>query len=74
MLDVWRWLQTDCHSGEASNLQSTLRGDGNRKRGAATRDGVTLSEARREKERTYPELVGPGARGRLVVLALEVGG
>ena len=35
---------------------------------------MALSEARRDKERTYPELVGPGARARLVVLALEVGG
>ena len=30
--------------------------------------------ARRRKERRYPELVGPGARSRLVVLAVEVGG
>ena len=48
--------------------------DRNPRRGAATRDGVALSEARRDKERTYPELVGGGARARLVVLALEVGG
>ena len=57
-----------------TTLVSALRGDGNPRRGAATRDGVALSEARRDKERTYPELVGPGARARLVVLALEVGG
>ena len=30
--------------------------------------------ARRRKELRYPELVGPGSRARLVVLALEVGG
>ena len=56
-----------------TTLVSALRGDRNPRRGAATRDGVALSEAR-DKERTYPELVGPGARARLVVLALEVGG
>ena len=57
-----------------TTLVSALRGDGNPSRGAATRDGVALSEARRDKERTYPELVGLGARARLVVLPLEVGG
>ena len=31
-------------------------------------------EARRRKERTYPELSGEGGRARLVVLATEVGG
>ena len=35
------------------------------------RDGVVLEAARRRKERRHPELVG---RGRLVVLAVEVGG
>ena len=34
----------------------------------------SLVEARRRKERTYPELQLPGSRGRLVVLALEIGG
>ena len=57
-----------------TTLVSALRGDGNPRRGASVRDGVALTEARRAKERVYPELVGPGARARLVVLALEVGG
>ena len=35
--------------------------------------GIALVVARRRKERRYPELVGPGARSRLVVL-VEVGG
>ena len=39
-----------------TTLVSALRGDGNPRRGAATRDGAALSEARRDKERTYPEL------------------
>ena len=36
--------------------------------------GVALQHARRNKEATYPELVGRGGRARLVVLAGEVGG
>ena len=40
--------------------------------GAAQHDGVSLATARRRKERTYPELVGPLSRVRLVVLAGEV--
>ena len=35
---------------------------------------VALAAARRIKERTYPELVDPGRRARLVVFILEVGG
>ena len=35
---------------------------------------MALTQARRRKEKTYQELTGPGARARLVVLALEVGG
>ena len=52
---------------------SALKGDGEPRRGAADRDGVALAAARRDKERTCPELVGPGARARLVVLALAGG-
>ena len=37
-------------------------------------DGAALKEARRRKERTYPELAGEGGRARLVVLGAEVGG
>ena len=33
-----------------------------------------MRQARRAKERTYPELFRPDSRCRLVVLALEVGG
>ena len=57
-----------------TTLVSALKGDGEPSRGAADRDGVALAEARRTKERTCPEVVGPGSRARLVVLALEVGG
>ena len=37
-------------------------------------DGVALQRAHRRKERTYPELVGPRRKTRLVVLGVEVGG
>ena len=43
-------------------------------RGAADADGVVASAARKRKEKTYPEIVGPRSRARLVVLAVEVGG
>ena len=36
--------------------------------------GTALEVARRRKERTYPELVAPWSRCRLVVMANEVGG
>ena len=41
---------------------------------AAQRDGVALQAAKRKKVATYPELVGPHSRAKLVVLAVEVGG
>ena len=56
-----------------TTLVSAIQGDGQPQRGAADRDGVALKRARRKKETTYPELVQPGSRARLV-LALEVGG
>ena len=37
-------------------------------------NGAALVDARRRKERSYPELSGEGGRARLVVLAAEVGG
>ena len=55
-------------------MVSPIRRDGTARPGAAARDGVALTQARRQKERTYPELVGEGRRARLVVLAAEVGG
>ena len=49
-----------------TTLVSPVRADGTARRGAAQHDGVA--------RRTYPELVGPRSRARLVVLAREVGG
>ena len=48
-----------------TTLVSTLHCDGSARRGAAHRDGVALLTARRKKERTYPELIGPHAQARL---------
>ena len=55
-------------------LVSPLHCDGTPHRGAAHVDGALLARARQRKETTYPELVGPRARARLVVLAGEIGG
>ena len=57
-----------------TTLVSVLRSDGSATRQAARRDGVALVEARRRKERTYPEFAGDEGRVRLVVLTAEVGG
>ena len=57
-----------------TTLVSALTRDGTARPGADRHDGVALAEARRRKERTYPELSGEGGRARLVVLAAEVGG
>ena len=57
-----------------TTLVSAIQGNGEPRNGAAERDGVALAQAKRKKARMYPELVRPGARARLVVLALEAGG
>ena len=44
------------------------------RRQCAERDGAALDQARRTKERTYPELTCEQGRARLVVLACETGG
>ena len=55
-------------------LVSTLHCEGGARGGAVNRDGVALATARRRKERTYPELIAPWSRCRLVVMANEAGG
>ena len=57
-----------------TTLVSPLHCGGSARPDAAQIDGAVLTVARRKKERTYPELMGPHARARLVVLAGEVGG
>ena len=49
-----------------TTLVSAVRQDGTPRPGATVRDGVTLREARRSKERVYPGLTGVGGRARLV--------
>ena len=56
-----------------TTLVSPLHCDGSPHPRAANEDGAVL-QAARLRERTYPELVGPRRRARLVVLAGEVGG
>ena len=57
-----------------TTLVCSLHCDGSPHNGAANTDGAIFPRARRRKERRYPELVGPGSRARLVVLALDVSG
>ena len=57
-----------------TTMVSALHANGEARRGAARTDGVALAAARRRKERTYPKLTARGARARLVVLGVEVGG
>ena len=57
-----------------TTLVSPIRADGAPRRQCATRNGAALDQARRTKERRYPELTGEFGRARLVVLACETGG
>ena len=57
-----------------TTLVSTLKFNGEPIRRTADFDGAVLEVARRQKERTYPELAGPRTRAKLVVLAGEVAG
>ena len=56
-----------------TTLVSPLKRDGTARRRAADHNGAALEDARRKKDRTYPELAGDRGRARLVVLAAEVG-
>ena len=57
-----------------TTLVSPIHRDGTPRTRTHVVNGVALQHARRNKEATYPELVGRGGRARLVVLAGEVGG
>ena len=48
--------------------------DGSARRGAVSRPGFALEQARRRKEATYPELVGNDGRARVMVFVVETGG
>ena len=57
-----------------TTMVSPLQRDGTARRRAADHNGAALDDARRRKDRTYPELQGERGRARLVVLGAEVGG
>ena len=66
-----------CHGAQIAvetTLVSPLRRSGTPHSRCAWEDGAALRQARRTKERVYPELSGAHGRARLVVLASEVGG
>ena len=56
-----------------ATLVSAVKADGSPQPQAAKKDGARLAEARRRKERKYPELL-EARRCKLVVAAMEVGG
>ena len=56
-----------------ATLVSAVKADGTAQPQAARKDGVRLTEARKRKERKYPELL-EAQRCKLVVAAMEVGG
>ena len=57
-----------------TTMVSPVRSDGTAGRQCATVSGAALDQARRRKERTYPELAQQHGRARLVVLGCDVGG
>ena len=57
-----------------TTMVSPIRRDGTARRQCASTNGAALLQARRRKERTYPELAVAMGRARLVVLSCEVGG
>ena len=57
-----------------TTLVASVRADGLPSRRCAIEDGAALLQARRWKQRCYPELSGAHGRARLVVLAADVGG
>ena len=56
-----------------TTMVSPVRSDGTARRQCAAVSGAALDQARRRKERTYPELAQQHGRARLVVLGCEVG-
>ena len=75
--DAWKSLPTACRSTEVRSSRLTPRWsalfDATEPPRATRVPGAALEDARRRKERTYPELAGERGRARLV-LAGEVGG
>ena len=71
MVAVWRLSSTGLPLFSGAQLAvdttmvSPLHRDGTARRGAALSGEKVLEEARRRKERTYPELSGAGGRARV---------
>ena len=59
-LTMWQGAQIAIDT----TLVFPLHRDGSARRGAASRPGLELEQARRMKEATYPELVGDDGRAR----------
>ena len=57
-----------------ATMVSPVRRDGTVRRQCAMTDGAAMTQARRRKERTHPELAQVHGRARLVVVVCEVGG
>ena len=57
-----------------ATLVSAIRSNGTGRLRADWIDGVALWEARRKKERPYPELMGHNRKARFVVLCVEIRG
>ena len=76
---AWRFAEGltlcgGCQLALDATVVSPLHGDATHRRRADIEDGVALREARKRKERTYPELCEGNGRARFVVIAGEVGG
>ena len=56
-----------------ATVVSALHGNGIHRKNADRTDGIALLEARKHKERIYPELQGKNGRVRMLVIAGEVG-
>ena len=59
--------------GDAT-VRSPLSGTGEPQGAAATIDGATFPQARRDKASTYPELAAESARHKFLVLGSKIGG
>ena len=62
-----------CHLALYATLVSPLHIDGTHRKNADTMDGMLLRAAKKDKEKTCPELFESNGRARLVVIACEFG-
>ena len=62
-----------CHLALDATLVSPLHRDGTHRKNEDTMDGMLLRAAKKDKEKTCPELFESNGLARLVVIACEVG-